>query len=88
MLVDAFSWAFYYVTIFYLLLLFGAHMASSWAKSQALYRENQLNQQIEFLMTGDYQKLLKFARSQGLVTKPIKKYQLCTLIAIRQLSSL
>lgn len=86
-LIDCSLLAIYYLILACFLLLFISHTICCIEQSKAVCKQQKLNMQIEFLMSGNYYKLLKFARLKGLVTKPIKKYQLCQIIAAYQLST-
>ncbi len=79
--------AIYYLILAIYALLFLECLYLGLCRSKRYCQQKIFQERIEFLMTGDYQKLLKHARKLGLVTRAVKKDRLCHLIAVYQLSN-
>lgn len=78
--------ALYFAIIASIVLLFASHLICSLDKSKSAYYRKKYQKQIDFLMTGNYQKLLTYAKEKGLINRLIKKEQLVRLIASYQLA--
>ncbi len=76
-------WIILHILIYAMIL---SHSNRFWSATLANCKNKQIDEQTRFLMQANYQKLLNLARSKGLVSKPIKKPELCKIIATYQLS--